>query len=150
LSIFSADHAEKIAKKLTKGIDGGRRHDHVYVLWRGMEIANYGIRRSSHEVGHDFIPKQLHIQTRQAMNLAQCPLSREEYFNILRIHGNLPNPQCEMCQTDDFDREVTAYEYAWKKKTYVTKLCSGCKTLADRRDAAALRHLNEILAAKAK
>jgi hypothetical protein len=89
LSKLSADHAEKIARKLGAELKEGR-HQRAYIRWQGTLVAHFGIRRSSREVGHDYIPREIFVTMRQALDLARCPLSAEDYFNILRLHGRLP------------------------------------------------------------
>jgi hypothetical protein len=95
LSKLKANHAERIAIKLGAKSEEGRRHGHVYITYKGKDVATYGIRRSSHEVGHDYIPRQIFITMRQAMDLARCPMSADQYFDILKMHGHLPSEESE-------------------------------------------------------
>ena len=90
MKTLTADEAERIAMKLNAESEERRGHKIAYVRWQGKFIASYGIRRASKEVGHDYIPRQLFITMREALNLARCPLSRDEYFNLLRTRGKLP------------------------------------------------------------
>jgi hypothetical protein len=81
--------AQQIADKLSAEIEEGRKHTQAIVRWQGKIVGKYGIRRGSRETSHDFIPRQLSITFREALNLARCPLSREEYFELLRSRGKL-------------------------------------------------------------
>ncbi|MBF6571246.1 MAG: hypothetical protein IVW54_20475 [Candidatus Binataceae bacterium] len=101
-----------------------------------MIVASYGIRRSSHEVPHDYISKQLFISTRQAIDLARCPLSRDDYFEILRLHQRLPKMICESCRTEDFDRQVSVKVFTLDGKPHNFKLCSDCNLKAEKNDSA--------------
>jgi hypothetical protein len=78
-----------VAKKLHAEILHGSDHDQAIIRFNGRIVARYGIRRSSKDVGHDFMPQQLFISLRQTFDLARCPLSREAYFDILRSKGML-------------------------------------------------------------
>ena len=83
-------HAEKIAAKLGITPEKGRKHERVYIRWAGKIIASYGLRRGSRELSHDYVVSQIFITIRQAMDLARCPTSRDEYFETLRMHGHIP------------------------------------------------------------
>ena len=87
---LTQEHARAIAKKLKADIEPKRKHDQVIVRYDGSIVAYYGIRRSSRAVGHDYIPEQLHVSSRQAKDLAQCSLDRDSYFTLLRDQGMLP------------------------------------------------------------
>jgi hypothetical protein len=150
LSKLTTEHADKIANKLVGPPEGGRKHEHVYVKWRGRIVASYGIRRSSHQVGHDFIPRQIFVTTHQAIDLARCPLSREDYFAILQLHGHLPKMKCELCATEDFDREVSIRTQTYKRKSHKLTLCADCDRKAEGNDQAAWAALETVLRAQGK
>ena len=76
--------ARAIATKLKAEIQKNRKHDQAIVRYDGRIVARYGIRRASQEVGHGYIPGQLHISRQQALALAQCSLDRDGYFALLR------------------------------------------------------------------
>ncbi len=90
--ILTSKEAEQIADKLGAEIQKKRLHDVAIIRWQGKMVASYGIRRSSKAVGHDYIPTQIFLSTRETLNLAKCPLSRDGYFDILRSKGKLPIP----------------------------------------------------------
>ena len=87
---FTQKHTQAIATKLKADIRRGNKHDQVIVRYDGRIVARYGIRRASRAVGHDYIPRQLHVSRQQAKDLAQCSLDRDSYFTLLRDQGMLP------------------------------------------------------------
>jgi len=91
MKILTSREAGEIARKLGANIDEGRKHAKVKIRWQGRIVASYNIRRGSGETSHDYIPKQTFISSRQALDLARCPLSRDQYFEILRSKGKLPS-----------------------------------------------------------
>lgn len=90
MSMFTQKEAEAIAKKLRATIEKGRKHDQVFIRYQEKIVARYGLRRGSKPMGHDYIPQQIFLTTRQTLELARCPLSAQEYFDILRTSGKLP------------------------------------------------------------
>lgn len=89
---FTQVEAEAIARKLGAPIEKGSKHDQAIIRYQGQIIARYGIQRASKAKSHNYIPGQLFISPRQALDLARCPLSREQFWEILRTKGKLPNP----------------------------------------------------------
>jgi hypothetical protein len=87
---FTQTDCRRIARKLGARILTGRRaHDRVEVIHDGKLVAHFGIRRASREVGHGHLPGDLFITPRQCRLLAQCPLSRDDYFAILKEKGRV-------------------------------------------------------------
>ncbi len=82
--------ALKIAKKLDAEIKKGGKHDRAEVRIKGVYIGSFGIRRNKN-LGHDFIPQQIHVATKDALGLAKCTLYKEDYEKILKERGKLPN-----------------------------------------------------------
>ena len=41
-------------------------------------------------VGHDYIPRQIYVTMREALELARCNLYKEDYERILKERGKLP------------------------------------------------------------
>ena len=73
-----------------------KAHDLYVVEEYGIQIAILSIRRSSSmEIGHDYLKNDLYISPRQAKDLGQCPLSRDEYIAIMREKGILPVSDAE-------------------------------------------------------
>lgn len=85
--------ARKIVKKLNATAVTSRSSAHdEYEVWEdGVLLGNISIRRSSEkDKGHDFIPRELNISPHQAKDLANCPWSREDYIECMRVKGELP------------------------------------------------------------
>ncbi len=86
---INKDHANAIAKKLLATIETGKKaHDVARVYRNGVLIATFGIRRGSNRnLGHGHIAKDLHLSPRQTILLAQCPLSVEQWHEMLLEGG---------------------------------------------------------------
>ena len=54
--MFTQTDARAIAQKLGAEIVPGRKHDLAIFRYEGQWIGQFGIRRASKEVGHDYIP----------------------------------------------------------------------------------------------
>lgn len=90
MAIITKDLAERIARKLNAAISSrkGRPHDVALVYHENRLVATFGIRRGSKkEQSHDHVPSSLHVSPNQARLLGQCPMSREEYIEVLRQKG---------------------------------------------------------------
>jgi hypothetical protein len=87
--------AERIAKKLGADRRAGRKHEIVLGTHGGRLVASYGIRRGSGNPGHAYVPKQLHVSASQARELAECPMSAEQYFKVLADKGLVPASQSD-------------------------------------------------------
>ena len=87
--IITKELALRIAKKLKADVEpAGKAHDMAYVYHEGRMIASFGIRRGSEkDKGHDHVSKDLHVGPHDARMLANCPLSREEWIEIMRSKG---------------------------------------------------------------
>lgn len=86
MSLTQTD-AHQIAKKLGAQIQPRRKHDVAVFRHKGKFIAQFGIRRASKDVGHDYIPKELHLSAQQRRDLRDCPLSLEGYVKLLESKG---------------------------------------------------------------
>jgi hypothetical protein len=87
LTVIDKELAYKIVKKLNAEIDikPGRPHDLARVYEGGKLIARFGLRRGSKKSeGHDHIPNSLFISPRQAKDLALCPMSRNQWLQVLQ------------------------------------------------------------------
>ena len=80
---FIRRDGEAIARKLGAETRGGGSHDKVMIKHDGKLIAVYGLRRDKH-ASHNYIPGQIFISHTQCRDLVACPLSVEQYFQILR------------------------------------------------------------------
>ncbi len=83
-SFLMTGDAEAIAKKLDAEIER-KRTNHVIAIVRvnGKEVGRFGIRRGMN-LGHDYIPRQIHINMRLALNLARCTKYRQDYESFLK------------------------------------------------------------------
>jgi hypothetical protein len=89
--MITREQGEKIASKLGAKSRAGRKHDLQLIYYSGILIAQFGLRRSSHTVGHDYIPRQLHISPKECQDLINCPMSKDAYFEVLRGKRLLPD-----------------------------------------------------------
>jgi len=88
---LSKDDALAIAKKLKAMIVTRRKaHDLAQVWYRGKVIAMFGIRRGSRrDSGHGHIPPQVFLRPKQAQDLADCPMSRDDWLEQMERLGKL-------------------------------------------------------------
>ena len=96
--IITKELALKIVKKLgaTKIDSRSKAHDEYSVDHEGVHLAIIRIRRGSDkDLGHDYLPRNLHVSPHQARDLAQCPWSRDDFLRCLREKGLLPEEQGE-------------------------------------------------------
>ena len=85
---INKDHANRIARMLAAEISDGGKHEIVKVYHGRELVARFNIRRaSSRDTSHSDIPAQIHVSAKQALDLANCPLSRDEWVEILRAKG---------------------------------------------------------------
>ena len=81
-------HAEKIAGKLEAVIETGAKHDLAKIYYNDRKVAQYGIQRASKkDAPHTYIPGQIYVSKKDALLLAQCPLSRDGWVEILKGKG---------------------------------------------------------------
>ena len=86
--VLTQGDAKKIAKKLSAEIVSKRGHDVAIIrTGNGVVLGQYGIRRGSKNSGHDYIPGQIGVTMRQAQDLVNCPMSKEDYFKEMRNRG---------------------------------------------------------------
>ena len=88
-SLLTADSALTIAQKLEAEISEGRKHKQAVVRINGIYIGQFGIRRNR-KVGHDYIPRQIYVNMREALALARCDLYKADYESILKKRGKIP------------------------------------------------------------
>jgi len=85
---LSQREASRIADKLDAERKEKRRHEVVYIRAQsGVLVGRYGIQRGSKALPHDYIPKQINVSIREAIELAQCPMSKDRYFELMRERG---------------------------------------------------------------
>jgi hypothetical protein len=86
--MLTKDDAEAIAKKLRASFQEGSKHQLAIIEYEGKRIAQFGIRRGSRrDQGHDHIPGSIHVRPREALQLAQCPMSFEEWIKHMKDKG---------------------------------------------------------------
>ena len=86
--IITKQHAERIAKKLKATYHESRAHKIAEIFHGGVLIASFGIRHGSEkDQGHDHVQDDLHVNGHQAKLLAACPLTLEEWIQIMRDKG---------------------------------------------------------------
>lgn len=87
---LSQREASRIADKLGATRKEKRNHQVIYVRSpNGVLVGRYGIQRGSKELPHDYIPGQIQISMREAIQLAQCPMSAEQYFELMAERGKI-------------------------------------------------------------
>jgi len=87
--MVTKEHAHKIVEKLKAQIHSKKKaHDLAIVYHEGKRVASFGLRRGSRkDLGHDHIPHDLHVSPRVCIDLAQCPVSREDWIKMLIDKG---------------------------------------------------------------
>lgn len=86
--MLNKDDAQKIAKKLKARIHPGSAHDIAVVEYEGKHVADFGIRRGSRrDQGHGHIPCDIHLNLRDALSLAQCTLSYDQWIQRMKVKG---------------------------------------------------------------
>lgn len=86
--IITTQHAKKIAKKLKAVLRESKAHTHADIFHDDQMIATFGIRRGSEkDKGHDHIQEALQVNSYQAKLLAACPLTLEQWLQIMRDKG---------------------------------------------------------------
>jgi len=95
---ITKEHAEKIAGKLEAVIEAGAKHDLAKIYYKDKRVAQYGIQRDSKkDAPHTYIPGQIFVSKKDCLLLAQCPLSRDGWVEILKAKG--------IIEEDDTDKE---------------------------------------------
>jgi RNase adaptor protein for sRNA GlmZ degradation len=87
---LSQREASTIADKLGATRKQKRNHEVVYIRANnGVLLGRYGIQRASKSLSHDYIPAQIKVSMREAIQLAQCPMSRDDYLELMRRKGHI-------------------------------------------------------------
>ena len=93
---ITKEHAEKIADKLEAVIESGAKHNLAKIYYNNKKVAQYGIQRGSKKDAlHTYIPGQIHVSKKDCLLLAQCPLSRAGWVNILKDKGVIEKDENE-------------------------------------------------------
>jgi hypothetical protein len=88
-SILTEREADEIARKLGADIDEGGNHTVATIRVNGKIVGRFGIRRGR-GVGHDYIPRQIHVNMKMALNIARCTKERKDYEFALKNTGFYP------------------------------------------------------------
>ena len=100
MAVITRELAERIARKLQARFKRGTKHDIAQIWVEGKLVASFGIRRGSkRDQGHDHVPQQLYVPTGKARLLGECPLSAEEWVEMMREKGIVPRRPAGPTQT---------------------------------------------------
>lgn len=87
---LTKDDALAIAKKLGGKIVTDRKGHDLAQIWHGEKvIAMFGIRRGRRDLGHNHIRHKIFVRQRQAQDLANCPMSKNDWLEIMEKAGKL-------------------------------------------------------------
>jgi hypothetical protein len=83
---FTREDAEAVAEKLKAVYEDGRRpHTLAIIYYKGVRVAQFGIRRGSRkDQGHGFLPGAVHLSQQNTRRLADCPMSYEEWVAVMK------------------------------------------------------------------
>ena len=89
MAVITKELALQIVKKLKAEIvKQTKAHDIAVVDHQGKIVAQFGIRRGSRkDLGHDHIPEQIFLRPRQARELGQCTIFRDDWIKIIKEKG---------------------------------------------------------------
>jgi hypothetical protein len=88
MAIINKELAIKIAEKLGAEYEEKTRHTLAVIKHNGIIVAHFGIRRGSDkDLGHDYVPEQIHLSTGKAKILAQCRMTPEQWIAELARQG---------------------------------------------------------------
>jgi hypothetical protein len=107
-NVITKEHAEAIARKLgAKTVSGkmksggSREHEAAVIYYDGVEIASFGIRRGSNkEAPHGHLTEDLHVSPNECRQLADCPMSFDQWLEVMRKKNLLPQSQQETPQAN--------------------------------------------------
>ena len=88
--MFTQRGAVAIAQKLGAEIVRGRGHDLAIFLCGRRWIGQFGIRRASKEVGHDYISMQLHLAQGECKKFRTCEMTFAQLVGLLMREGIIP------------------------------------------------------------
>ena len=88
MSQIDCDLALKIAKKLDATLSEGSAHQLAEIYHQGVLIGSFGIRRSSKKnIGHDYIPREIHLNMHRTKLLGRCPFTKADYIEEMQKKG---------------------------------------------------------------
>ena len=80
--MFTQRGAVAIAQKLGAEIVRGRGHDLAIFRCGRRWIGQFGIRRAPKEVGHDYIPMQLHLAQGECKKFRTCEMTFAQLIDL--------------------------------------------------------------------
>jgi hypothetical protein len=85
MASITKEHARKLVRKLKATVTTNTKaHDLAEVHHNGVLIASFGIRRGSNKnLPHPHIPNDVHLNRRETLDLANCPMSVEQWHQRL-------------------------------------------------------------------
>ncbi|MDE3136766.1 MAG: hypothetical protein KGL59_09340 [Acidobacteriota bacterium] len=86
---FTRRHADAVAKKLGCRLVERKKHCFAQMYHGEKMVLMFGIRRGSREEGHDHLPRELHLTSKQCPELHDCSLSTEQFLTVLKEKGLL-------------------------------------------------------------
>jgi len=92
VKFLTQEDASAIAKKLQAEREPGRSHEIIRFRRNNRIIIQFGIRRASKEVPHNYIPFQMKISQGECRRFRKCDISLEQYVEILRTKGVIADP----------------------------------------------------------
>jgi len=94
MAILNGENARAIARKLKAEIVTRKKaHDLAIVYHDGLVIAKFGIRRGRKDLGHDHIMGDVYLSPNGARRLAECPMSREDWIELMSEKGHVATIQ---------------------------------------------------------
>lgn len=86
---ITQDLAEKIRDKLCHGEKPktAGAHDVYAIRHAGQVVGRVSIRRSSKQIGHDYIPREINVSMRFAKEIGICTKNLADYIECLRSKG---------------------------------------------------------------
>ena len=84
MKFLTQEDAAAIAAKLKAEREWGRKHEIVRFRYNNRIIFEFGIRRGSRELPHNFIPNQMKISQKECRLFRKCDISLGAYIEILK------------------------------------------------------------------
>jgi hypothetical protein len=84
---------QEVADKIRQKLCGSEKpkttsgHDVYPIRLDGLVVGRVSIRRSSKEVGHDYIPGDINVSMRFAKEIGTCHKNLDDYIECLRDKG---------------------------------------------------------------
>jgi hypothetical protein len=92
---MSREITQDIANKIREKLCGEEKpkttsgHDVYAIRHGGQVVGKISVRRSSKEVGHDYIPGEINVNMHFAKEIGSCHKSFDDYIECLRSKGQI-------------------------------------------------------------